>query len=55
MKEGDGKGAAPCGNFARGPEVRDFYWGNLKNLETVISPYRDPVGETRRGLVYRGP
>jgi hypothetical protein len=55
MKEGYGKGASFCGNFARGSGVRDFYWGNLKDLETVISPYRGPFGETGRGLVYRGP
>jgi hypothetical protein len=32
MKEDYGKGGSPCGNFARGPGVRDFYWGNLKNV-----------------------
>jgi hypothetical protein len=25
--------------------VRDFYLGNLKDLETVISPYRGPLGK----------
>jgi len=49
MKEGYGKGGSLCGNYARGPGVRDFYWGNLKDLETVISPYRSPVGELERG------
>jgi len=29
--------------------VRDFYWGNLKDFETVISPYRVPAGELERG------
>jgi hypothetical protein len=31
-----------------------IYWGNLKNLETVISSYRGPDGVSGRELVYRG-
>ena len=53
MKGGYGKGGSLCGNFARGPGVRDFYWGNLKDLETVVSPYRGPGGEAGKRLIFR--